>query len=117
MLVVKRGTSKWGATTAELDQAHDDKKAWTLLSNFSGEKRPTNQKPMTTEDGTITNDKKKAEAHNKYFASINKSSKLSDKEKLQKLKAQEKAPSVRRQIFEEGFTMTELKKIFKTFFP
>ena len=113
VLVAKR--SKWGATTAELDLAQDGKKAWTLLSNLSGEKRTTNQKPMTTEDGTITDDKKKAEAHNKYFASINKSSKLSDKdkEKLQKLKAQEKAPSVSRQIFEEDFTMTELNKTFK----
>jgi len=70
---------------------------------------------MTTEGGTITDGKKKAEAHNKYFASINKSSKLSDKdkEKLQKLKTQEKAPGVSRQIFEEEFKMTELNKTFK----
>ena len=70
---------------------------------------------MTTEDGTITDDQKKAEAQNKYFASINKSSKLSDKdkEKLQNLKAQEKAPSVSRELFEVDFTMTELKKVMK----
>ena len=49
------------------------------------------------------------------LASINKSSKLSDKdkEKLQNLKAQEKAPSVSRELFEVDFTMTELKKVMK----
>ena len=86
-----------------------------ICHNLSGENRPTHKKPMTTEDGTITDDQKKAEAQNKYFASINKASQLSDqdKEKLQNLKAQEKAPSVSRQIFEEDFTMTELNKAMK----
>ena len=113
VLTAKR--SKWGATTAELDLAQDGKKAWSLLNNLSGESRQTHRKPMTTEDGTITDDQKKAEAQNKYFASINKSSKLSDKdkEKLQNLKAQEKAPSVSRELFEVDFTMTELKKVMK----
>ena len=37
-----------------------------------------NPKPMNTEEGTITDDQKKAEAHNKYFVSINKASKLTD---------------------------------------
>ena len=65
---------------------------------------------MTTEEGTIIDDQKKAEAHSKYFASINKASTLTDrdKEKLQKLKALEKAPSASLEIFENDFTMSEL---------
>ena len=53
---------------------------------------------MTTENGTITDDKKKAEEHNKHFASINKASKLTDrdKEKLQKLKALEKLKTTKK---------------------
>ena len=70
---------------------------------------------MTTENGTITDDQNKAEAHNKHFASVNKASKLTDrdKEKLQKLKALEKAPSASLEIFENDFTMSELNKALK----
>ena len=94
-LTAKR--NEWAATTADLNLAQKGNKAWTLLNNLSGESRPTHKKPMTTEDGTITDDQKKAEAQNRCFASINKASQLSDKdkEKLLNLKAQEKAPSVK----------------------
>ena len=106
--------SKWAQTTEGLDLTHEGSKAWTLLNNLSGEKTPKNSKPMNTEEGTITDDQKKAEAHNKYFASINKASKLTDrdKEKLQKLKAVEKA-SASNEIFEKDFTISELNKHLK----
>ena len=115
LTVLSAKRSKWAATTEALDLAQEGSKAWTLLNNLSGEKTSKNHKPMTTENGTITDDKKKAEEHNKHFASINKASKLTDrdKEKLQKLKALEKAPSASQEIFEADFTMSELNKQLK----
>ena len=59
--------------------------------------------------------RKRPKKINKHFASINKSSKLSeeDKLKLQDLKSKERAPSAPISTFEEDFTMSELKRALR----
>ena len=49
---------------------------------------------MSTEEGTITEDQKKAESFNKHFSSVHKAEKLmdSDRERIKDLKRKEKAP-------------------------
>ena len=109
----KRNT--WAITTGSLNLAQGGAKAWSLLDNLSGDNRRQNPKPMLVDNETIIDDQKKAEKINKHFASINKSSKLSeeDKLKLQDLKAKEKAPSAPISTFEEDFTMSELKRALR----
>ena len=107
--------NKWATTTANLNLAQGGAKAWSLLNNLSGENRRENPKPMIAENETIVEDQKKAEKINKHFASINKSTKLTeeDKIKLQNLKSKEKAPSVPISTFEQPFTHSELKRALK----
>ena len=109
----KRAT--WAKTTAELDLSRNGAKAWSLMNNLNGENRKQNPKPMFTNNETIVEDQKKAEKMNKHFALIGKASALSDKdkEKLQDLKSQEKAPSAGIQVFEDNFTLAELNKAMK----
>ena len=71
----------WAKTTGELNLAQDGGKAWSLLNNLSGENRQQNPKPMHADNETIVEDQKKAEKFNKHFASISKSTKLTDEDK------------------------------------
>ena len=66
--------STWAKTTGELNLAQDGTKAWSLLSNLSGDNRRENPKPMTINNSTIVEDKKKAEKFNKHFAATYKQS-------------------------------------------
>ena len=70
---------------------------------------------MYTNNETIIEDQKKAEKMNQHFASISKASALTDKdkEKMQDLKAKERAPSASLQVFEDDFTLAELNKAMK----
>ena len=105
----------WAKTTAELDLSRNGAKAWSLINNLNGENRKQNPKPMSSNNETIVEDQKKAEIINKHFASISRASALSDKDKdkLQDLKSQEKAPSASLQVFEDSFTLAELNKAMK----
>ena len=109
----KRNT--WATTTGNLNLTQGGAKAWSLLNNLSGENRRQNPKPIITENETIIEDQKKAEKFNKHFASINRSSKLSeqDKTKLKNLKSREKTPSVPISTFQQTFTDSELKRAMK----
>ena len=107
--------STWAKTTGELNLAQDGTKAWSLLSNLSGDNRRENPKPMTINNSTIVEDKKKAEKFNKHFAAISKASHLTDadKTKIANHKNKEKAPSANQETFEVEFTLFELNKALK----
>ena len=106
----KRNT--WAETTGNLNLSQGGAKAWSLLDNLNSDNRRQNPKPMMADNETIIDDQKKAEKFNKHFASVNKSSKLTkeDKDKLQSLKAKERAPGANISTFEDDFTMSELKR-------
>ena len=106
---------KFQNTCANLDLNKDGNKVWSLIDNLSGESRVKNPKPVNTLDGKIVDDKGKAHAHNKFFAMVNKSSKLNeaDKELLKELHSKEKAPRANEEAFETDFTHREMKKALK----
>ena len=106
-------------TCAELDLKREGTKAWSLLNNLSGENKTRNPKPLVTEKGTIADDQRKANEHNRFFASTNKANKLTEEDKklLKDLKAKEKVPFVQTKTFGENLTLSELNKALKRLKP
>ena len=102
-------------TCRNLDLAKDGNKAWSLINNLNGENRVTNPRPLKTSEGDIADEQRKANAHNKFFASITKSNKVTEEDKIlyKELKSREKAPSANVQIFEEAFSITELNRALR----
>ena len=86
-----------------------------MLHNLSGENNISNPKPIVNEGDTIADDQKKAERQNKFFASVNKSHKLTedDKKMLKDLKSKEKSLGPGNQLFDENFSVSELKKAMR----
>ena len=76
------------------------------------------QNPLNTPEGEIV-ERKKANSHNKLFASITKSSKETESEKkfAKELKSRAKAPNVNVKLFEEDLRMSELNKALKKLKP
>ena len=66
-LAAKR--EKFQTTCENIDLSREGNKAWSLLKNLNGEQRKTNPQPILDEGETIADDQKRAERHNKYFAS------------------------------------------------
>ena len=112
LAVKKAKNEKWSSTCGKLDLRYNGKRAWTLIENLSGSRRRENPKPMIDGRQTITEDQKKAEHFNRYFASVNRAGKLSeaDRERLKHLKHQEKVQTASTTIFEADFNMQELKQ-------
>ena len=71
---------KFQHTCESIDLSKEGTKAWSLLKNMSGENKPSNPKPIFSEGDTIADDQRKAERHNKFFASTNKSNKLTNED-------------------------------------
>ena len=65
--------------------------------------------------GEIAEDQKKANSHNKFFASIPKANKTvaTDKTMTKELKSREKAPTANVRLFEKELKMSELNKSLK----
>ena len=82
---------------------------------MNGENRITNPRPLKTPEGDIADEQRKANAHNKFFASITKSMKVTEEDKMlhKELKSREKAPSTNVKLFEEVFSMTELNRALR----
>ena len=114
-LAITSKRSKFQNTCNDLNLATEGHRAWALIHNLSGENRATNPKPFITKEGEITDDQKKANAHSKFFASVNKPSKTTDEDKdlLKELKNKEKSASTNNKIFEENFTFSELNSALK----
>ena len=70
-IIISSKREKFKTTCNDLDLATEGHKAWALIHNLSGESRAGNPKPFYTKDGEITDDQKKAIAHNTFFASVN----------------------------------------------
>ena len=106
---------KFHETCENIDLAKEGAKAWSMLQNLSGENKISNQKPIVNEGDTIADDQKKAERQNKFFASVNKSHKLTedDKKMLKDLKSKEKSLGPGNQLFDENFSVSELKKAMR----
>ena len=66
------------------------------MKNLNGDNKKRNPKPLKENGDTIADDQKRAERHNKFFATTNKANKLTedDKQMLKRLKSKEKAPNV-----------------------
>ena len=103
------------STCSKLDLAQNGHKAWSMVQNLSGEQRKTNPKPLKTDKGPIAEDQKRANEHNKFFASISRADKLTDSDKrlIQDLKTEETTPTANIKDFEEEITMPELNKALK----
>ena len=114
-ITISSKREKFQTTCNNLDLATEGHKAWALIHNLSGESRVTNPKPFYTDDGEVTDDQKKANAHNKFFASVNKASETTeeDKDLLKELKNKEKAAGANSKIFEENFNISELNKALR----
>ena len=114
-LITKEAKKKaWTQKCEDLNLRNGGREAWNLVNNLSGVNRKENPKPLTTETETIISDFKKAEHFNKYFASVNKSSRKEDIDHglLNVLKKKEKdlmSPS----IFEDALTLGELESAMK----
>ena len=106
-------------TCKNLDLAREGNKAWSLINNLNGEDRIRNPKPLKTPEGDIAEEQKKANSHNKFFASITKSNKETETDKnfAKELKSREKAPTANVKLFEQDLTMTELNKALKKLKP
>ena len=119
LVLTKAKNEKWSTTCAMLDLKQNGKKAWSLIDNLSLNRRKTNSKPMIDGKITITEDQKKAEHFNRYFASVNRAGKLSesDKKHLSHLKRQEKTPTTSNSIFQADFSMQELLQCLKKLKP
>ena len=106
---------KFQRTCADLNLATEGHKAWALIHNLDGEGRVANPKPFKTPDGEITDNQKKANAHNKFFASVNRASKTTqdDIKLLEELKEKEKSAGANIEMFEDIFTLTELNTALK----
>ena len=102
---------KWSETCEGLDLRQGGNKAWKLLHNMSGDKRPTNAKPFQTESEALVSDGKKAEHMNKHFATVTKASRKTnlDRGLKQTLKEEEKkSPDILPSVFQDELTMSEL---------
>ena len=111
---------KFSNTCANLDLNNEGSKAWSLINNLSGETRAKNPKPLESATGKlITDDKGKANAHNKYFATVNRASKCNktDGDLLKELQAKEKAQKANAEPFETDLTLQEMKKALKKLKP
>ena len=113
ILTAKR--EKFQTACQEIDLTKEGSKAWALLKNLNGENKKSNPKPLKDGEESIAEEQKRAEAHNKYFASTNKAHKLSqdDKDMLKTLKEKERAPRANVKLFEDAFNISELKKAMK----
>ena len=100
---------------SSLDLAQEGHKAWSLVQNLSGEQRKTNPKPLKSEGELHVDDQKRANQHNKFFASISRADKVNDSDKrlIEELKAEESTPSANIQTFEEELTLSEFNKALK----
>ena len=103
------------STCSNLDLAQEGHKAWTLVQNLSGDQRRTNPQPLKSDGQLLVEDQKRANEHNKFFASISRADKLSanDKRLIEELKAEESTPGPNIKTFEEELTMTEFNKALK----
>ena len=112
-LAAKR--EKFQTACENIDLSREGNKAWSLLKNLNGEQRKTNPQPILDEGETIADDQKRAERHNKYFASTNKASNLTneDAQMLKDLKALERAPRANIKLFDDNFTLSELNKAMR----
>ena len=110
---------KFQHTCENIDLSKEGTKAWSLLKNMSGENKKSNPKPIFSEGDTIADDQRKAERHNKFFASINKSNKQTDEDQimLKDLKSKEKSPGPNIKLFDEEFTIKELNTAMKMLKP
>ena len=99
----------WTTKCEGLNLQNGGREAWNLLNNLSGEKRRENPKPLNTETEKLTSDFKKAEHFNKYYASVNKSSKKTDLDRslIGLLKTKEK-DLMNPSIFDDPLTSEEL---------
>ena len=106
---------KWTDTCAALDLKQCGKKAWALLNNLNNETPKQNPKPMSTPEGILKTDQKKANAFNKHFAKINKIHDLNncDKENIKNLKRKEKTPTASASLFQEDFSLAELNRAIR----
>ena len=107
---------KWSETCEGLDLRQGGNKAWKLLHNMSGDKRPTNAKPFQTESEALGSDGKKAEHMNKHFATVTKASRKTnlDRGLKQTLKEEEKKSlDMLPSVFQDELTMPELDKAMR----
>ena len=107
------------STCSNLDLAQDGHKAWSLVQNLSGDQRKTNPRPLKSDGELLIEDQKRANEHNKFFASISRADKLDAKDErlIKELKAKESAPGPNIKDFEEELTLTELNKALKKLKP
>ena len=118
-LVTKESKKEaWTSKCGELNLRQGGQEAWKLLDNLSGESRKTNPKPLRTGNEVLDTNFKKAEHFNKYFASVNKSSRKGtlDKGLQSVLKEKEKeqmSPSAFLDILTESELDTAIKKLKK----
>ena len=111
--------TKFQQTCENIDLAKEGTKAWSLLRNLNGETKKQNPKPILNEGNSIADDQKKAENHNKFFASINKSNKLTEEDEkiINDLKCKEKLPGPSINLFDEKFSNSELRTAMRKLKP
>ena len=113
ILAAKR--NKFHTSCQDIDLSKEGTKAWSLLRNLNGENKKSNPKPLQDGEDTIADDQKRAERHNNFFATTNKAQKLTeeDKQMLNLLKLNEKAPTTSIKLFDDPFNTTELNKAMR----
>ena len=116
--LVKTGKKNhWTETCRKLDLRKEGHKAWGLLHSLAGDKQKKNPEPLQRGDKLIADNRKKANAFNKHFATVNKKMKRNHLDRALKkiLKKKEKAARANIKIFEADFTpeelQTEMKKL------
>ena len=75
LLTKKSKRKHWTEKCNKLDLKRNGHKAWNLLHNLEGKSKRINPWPIKDEGNTVTDNKKKAEVFNKFFADVNKSHK------------------------------------------
>ena len=79
----------------------------------------SNPKPLSSDNETIASEQKRANIQNKHFATVTKSNKLNEADKvlLKNLKLKEKSPKTYNKLFEEDFTLAEMNKCLRKLKP
>ena len=119
LMTNKLKRERFKTTCKNLDLARDGNKAWSLIRNLNGENRMSNPKPLSSDNETIASEQKRANIQNKHFATVTKSNKLNEADKvlLKNLKLKEKSPKIYNKLFEEDFTLAEMNKCLRKLKP
>ena len=115
LLSKKAKKKQWTDKCEKLDLKKNGHQAWKLLHNLEGKSQRTNPQPVVDGNHETTNDKKKAQLFNDFFANVNKSQKRKqlDKALWTAAMSQENPKATEEPAFNSPFSAQEMETAVK----